>query len=422
MEKVRLGGFGTLMKIAFRNIFRNKRRTAFCLIAVGLAVFLIAFYGSMIAGMLGAMNEAVQIFETGHVRAVSRAFDAEAEAMPVQFPVGEGRPLSELEAAVAAIPGVASVFPRIKTYATLQESVLKHATLWGLRMEGEAKAHHFNLTDRGDGLLEGRYPAPGANECAVGRIFADKTGLGVGDRIPLKTVSAQFSDRIWAPKVVGVFFFDYTAVDRDAIIVDFERLQRLLTMGDAAQQLVVYTDDPALSAPVARQMEELLGADNIAEEWQDNYWVALMNGFMPIYYVVYLVFLVVASFLIVNTVVMIIHERIKEIGMMGSLGMSRREIVTVFFFESVFLAVLGATAGMLAGGVLTAALQNTPINLMGLMGDTFAAMPMGNALYLTFSPALLAQSWLLGVGIATLFTLFPSLKSAFVEPVEALRR
>jgi putative ABC transport system permease protein len=422
MEKVRAGGFGTLMKIAFRNIFRNKRRTAFCLISVGLAVFLIAFYGSMIAGMLGAMNEAVQIFETGHVRAVSRAFDAEAEAMPVQFPVGEGRPLSELEAAVTAIPGVAAVFPRIKTYATLQESVLKHATLWGLRMEGEAKAHHFNLTDRGDGLFDGRYPVPGANECAIGRVFADKTGLGVGDRIPLKTVSAQFSDRIWAPEVVGIFFFDYTAVDRDAIIVDFGRLQRLLTMGDAAQQLVVYTDDPALSVPVARQMEALLGPDNIVEEWQDNYWVALMNGLMPIYYVVYLVFLVVASFLIVNTVVMIIHERIKEIGMMGSLGMSRREIVTVFFFESVFLAVLGATAGMLAGGVLTAALQNTPINLMGVMGDTFAAMPMGNALYLTFSPAHLAQSWLLGVGIATLFTLFPSLKSAFVEPVEALRR
>jgi len=87
----------------------------------------------------------------------------------------------------------------------------------------------------------------------------------------------------------------------------------------------------------------------------------------PIYMVMFLVFIIVASFLIINTVVMIIHERIKEIGMMGCLGMTRGEIVKVFFFESIFLAAFGAFAGILIGGIITGIFSQNPIP-MGICG------------------------------------------------------
>jgi putative ABC transport system permease protein len=130
----------------------------------------------------------------------------------------------------------------------------------------------------------------------------------------------------------------------------------------------------------------------------------------------------VASFLIINTVVMIIHERIKEIGMMGSLGMTRAEIVKVFFFESVFLAAFGALAGVIIGGLITGIGSHFPIRMGDLYGNTFSEMPLSNAIFFTFSPAILLRAWLMGVGVASVFTLIPSLRSAFVEPVEALRR
>ena len=416
------GGTGTLIKIAFRNIWRNKRRTAFCFSAVGIAVFFIVIYSSLIDGMTQSINDIVQIFELGHVRVVSEDYEAEQEYMPVQYPVSDGRSWREMADEIKRIPGVRSVFPRIATMATLQDSTIRHGMLWGLDIAGEMATNHFNLTDRNNGLLEGRYPAPGSNEAAVGRVFAEKTGLGIGDRIPLRTTSAQFADRFWEPVITGIFNFDYIRYDEQFIIVDIERLQRLLVLEEGTQQLVIFAEDTSESGRIAAAVQNMLGQGNVVSEWTDNYWVAVMRMIIPIYTIVFLVFLIVASFLIVNTVVMIIHERIKEIGMMGCLGMSRGEIVKVFFFESLFLAAFGALCGILVGGGLTGLMQNFPIRMGDMYGNTFADMPMSNAIFFQFNYGRLVYAWTLGVVIASLFTLIPSLKSAFVEPVEALRR
>jgi len=422
-NELKQGGTGTLIKIAYRNIWRNKRRTIFCITAVGIAVFFIVIYSSMIDGMIRSIHEVVHVFELGHVKAVSAQYEAEYEYMPVQYPVSDGKSWKELAASIQKIPGVAAVFPRIASLATLQESTIKHAILWGLSIEAEMAANNFNLTDRSDGLLPGgRWPEPGANECAIGRVFAHKTGLSVGDRIPLKTVSAQFSDKIWSPVITGIFNFDYIKVDEQYIIVDIERLQRLLVLEEGTQQLIIYADDEKLSGSITASVQNLLGQDNVVTEWRDNYWVAVMEMITPIYTIVFMIFLIVASFLIINTVVMIIHERIKEIGMMGCLGMTRAEIVKVFFFESVFLAVMGAFAGVIVGGLLTGIGSNYPIRMGDLYGNTFSEMPLGTAIFFQFSPFILFRAWLMGVVVASLFTLIPSLKSAFVEPVEALRR
>ncbi|MCL2802049.1 MAG: ABC transporter permease [Treponema sp.] len=426
--KYRKGGTAALITIAYRNIWRNKRRTIFCFIAVGLAVFFIVVYSSMIEGMVKSINDTVQIYELGHIRAVSSQYDAESEYMPVQFPVAindGGKEITnwnEIAARIKSVPGVNAVFPRITTMATLQDSTIKHAVLWGIDIENEMRQNNFNMTYRTDGLIKGRWPEPGANECVIGHVFAQKSGFEVGDRITFKTISAQFSEKFLSPRITGIFNFDYIKIDEQYIILDFERLQRLLVLDDAAQSIIIYTDDDKKSAAVTAEVQKILGENNIVTDWQDNYWVAMMRMMGPLYTLIFLVFLIVASFLIINTVVMIIHERIKEIGMMGCLGMTRTEIVKVFFFESVFMAAIGALIGVIAGGLIAGVGSFFPFRMGDLYGNTFSEMPMSNAIFFRLSPMILLRSWLLGVVIASLFTLIPSLKSAFVEPVEALRR
>ena len=418
----KIGGTGTLIKIAYRNIWRNMRRTLFCFSAVGIAVLFIVVYSSMIEGMILSINETVQVYEVGHVTVVSAQYEAESEYLPVQYPVADGKNWKELAADIRRIPGVSEVFPRIATMATLQDSTIKHAVLWGLDIENEMAANNFNLTYRNDGLIEGRWPQPGANECAVGRVFSHKSGLTVGDRILFKTISAQYSEKFLRPEIVGVFNFDYIKIDEQYIVMDAERLSNLLVLDGGTQSLVIYADDENMSQSVTAAVQNLLGDGNVVTNWTDNYWVAVMKSASSIYMVVFLVFIIVASFLIINTVVMIIHERIKEIGMMGCLGMKRAEIVTVFFFESIFMAAIGALAGVVIGGAITGLLSNYPIRFMEQFGNTFSEMPMSNAIFFQFSPSILLQAWLMGVVVASIFTLIPSLKSAFVEPVEALRR
>ena len=160
------GGTGTLIKIAYRNIWRNKRRTAFCFSAVGIAVFFIVIYSSLIDGMTQSINDLVQVFEFGHVKVVSADFEAEQELLPVWHPVSGGQSWRELAASIQQeIPEIRAVFPRISTYATLQESTIKHALLWGLDIEREMDVsrggNHFNLTRRNNGLVQGEVPDRG---------------------------------------------------------------------------------------------------------------------------------------------------------------------------------------------------------------------------------------------------------------------
>jgi putative ABC transport system permease protein len=423
----RRGGFLVLVTIAYRNIWRNRRRTLFCIAAAAIAVFFTVFMQAWIAGMINNIEEVVRVFETGHVSVVSARYEAEKEYYPVQFPIGDDgngapTPLAALESRILALDGVRAVVPRIMAYATLEDSTVKHAFLWGIRVAEELALNRFNLTDRTDGLVEGRYPEPDKNECAIGVRMAEKAGLMVGDRVPLKTVSAQFSDKMWSPVITGIFRFDYLKYDEDVILVDFARLQRLLVLGDGTQQLFVYADKASQSRALTNRLKSLLGEDAVVRDWRDNYFVALMQQSTLIFVAIYLVFLIVASFLIVNTVVMIIHERIKEIGMMGSLGMTRREIVQVFFFEAVFLSVLGSFAGSVIGGIITLILSFFPLDFNAFTGGGFKEFPMAGTIALVFDPLILLQGFAFGVAVTSLCTLVPSLKSAFVEPVEALRR
>lgn len=135
--------------------------------------------------------------------------------------------------------------------------------------------------------------------------------------------------------------------------------------------------------------------------------------------VVNIVFMVVASFLIINTVIMVIHERIKEIGMMGALGMTRSEIVKVFFLESLVLSSFGSVLGCILAGVATFVLSLFPFDIGSIMENMLA---MNNTMFVKFSPVIIVQGFLYGLGISALCTIFPSLKSAFIKPVEALRR
>jgi len=421
MHKKTKGGTGSLLKIAFRNIWRNKRRTAFCAAAVGTASLFFVFFQSMQGGIIKCVNDTVQVFETGHIKVVSSEYEAENEYMPVHYPIANGKNWREIASSIQNINGVKAVFPRIVTIATLQENILKHAILWGFDIEAETAINNLNLTNKNNGLTEGRYPKSG-NECAIGTIFARKANLKIGDRLPLKTISAQFSDKVWSPVITGIFNFDFFKYDERVIIADFERLQRLLTMNEGTQQLVIFVDDEKQSPLIAAKVQDLLGNESVVTDWNDNIWIVVQKMQEYMYMIIYLVFLIIASFLIINTMVMIVHERIKETGIMGSLGMTRAEIVSVFFFESLFLAGFGALCGVVIGGIITGILSRFPLRLSELYGNTYSETPIGNTVFFQFSFYRLFISWITGVVVASLFTLIPSLRSAFIEPVEALRK
>ncbi|HBD94911.1 MAG: hypothetical protein A2015_07595 [Spirochaetes bacterium GWF1_31_7] len=422
--KTKRGGLGYMIKIAYRNIYRNKRRSVLCMTAIGLAVFFIVFMMGWIMGMYDSVVKTVLTFETGHVQVFTKEYFAKEDFIPVQYPVEfENGSVDEFIDEIGKIPGVKAVLPRIASYTTLTDSKVKHAVLWGLHIQKEFETNVFNLKEKSNGLIKGRYPLENENACAIGRKMAEKMGVTIGDSIPLKAVSSQFSDKFWNPEIVGIFDFDYGSVDTLYIIVPYERLQKILSLRNKAQKIILYLDNPEDSEIVKSAITELIAkkgnSDVIVKKWQEHQFIDMFKQMASIYVIVFLVFIIVASFLIVNTVLMMIHERIKEIGMMGALGMTRLEIMSVFFFEAVLLSILGSFFGILVGGVVSYAMSLYPIDVVSLSGGM--EMSISNTIFVKFSWLYLLLSFIFGVFVSSVCTLFPSMKSAFIEPVEALR-
>jgi len=204
--------------------------------------------------------------------------------------------------------------------------------------------------------------------------------------------------------------------------MDIDKLSQVLVLEGGSQQIAVFADKPEQSYKLAAEIKPFFNATDVISVWQDNYWVALMRQSMFGMYIVYIVFQIVASFLIINTVLMIIYERIKEIGMMGALGLRRGEIIAVFFLEAVILSVLGSIAGCALGALSTGIASLFPMPLDAFTGGGLKQYPMSGTLFVMFSPKIIFGAFIFGVVVSSLCTLIPSLKSAFIEPVEALRR
>ncbi|HOJ64409.1 MAG TPA: ABC transporter permease [Spirochaetota bacterium] len=412
----------SLITIAYRNIFRNLRRSIFCIIAIAVAVFFIVIMISFVNGMLRSYSYTLRTYEIGDILINSKDFENKKEFYPLQFAIETEEDLETIVKKIESIKGVKSVNLRITAIATLTNSNVKHAVIWGVDFEKEASTNFLNQKTKSNGLLkDSKIPDPNKNECLIGYRLAKKIGLNIGDKLQMKIVSSQYSDKFFMPKVVGMFDFDFLSYDNNYIIVPIDKLQKVANLQGQTQQIFVFLENPEDSSKIIKEIENIFNKEKtLIKEWKKNYWVTMLQQVNIIYSIIYIVFIIVASFLIVNTIIMVIHERIKEIGMMGALGMKRGEIVGLFFLEAVILSKIGSLIGIILGGIVTGILQNFPISVEQMTGGI--ELPISNTIYISFSFIYLIEAFFFGIVVSSICTIFPSLKSAFIEPVEALRR
>ena len=116
---------------------------------------------------------------------------------------------------------------------------------------------------------------------------------------------------------------------------------------------------------------------------------------------------------------MVIYERIREIGVMGSLGMTRFEIVILFLFEGIILGIIGSILGTIFGGIIVKIFTYFPFNFEKMTGGFNWA---SNTIYFSFSWIAIFKALVFGIIVTTICSFLASLKAAFIEPIEALRR
>jgi putative ABC transport system permease protein len=406
-----------LIKLAFKNIFRNKRRTFLTITAVFFATFLVVMFKSFIGGLWGSTINNVIMLETGHIKVAHKKYLEKEKTQPLEYYIADaGELIDQLE----KLDNVDFATPRIKTSAMLNINDKNYySQLLGIAPEKEKR---FNVMH--EKIVEGEYLSSDSEGILVGSGFAEKFGLhtGSGQRITFLCPTVYNSVSIKSFEITGIFSYGIKSLDERLLVAPIARVQDLVKMGDGTSEILILLDDIEKSLAVEDKVNAILPAEYTAKAWenQENYFNMIRIA-TQIYNVVYFFFLLLASFVIINTILISVYEREREIGALTALGMSQGEVLGLFVTEAGILSIIGSLLGSLSGGLISFILSKVGINTLALFGDTMSDMNISNVIYLRAEWGTVIFSFVFGFLVSIIFASIPALKAVKVDPIRALR-
>jgi len=414
---------GSTVRIAWRNLGRNKRRTLLAVGAIALGQLTLVFVNGMMAGSFHDMLETITGPLVGHVqihhpewreeRAVDLYVDNLAQAM------------SELE----ALPEVESVSPRIYAPALVasgepgeEPADAEPAMLLGVDVDNESHK---------GGVLASLDAAelPGERAVVVGKVLANRLDLKAGQHL---AVIGQDADGFPASDLFTIQAIIESNVDivkTMGVVMSFADAGRFLAMPDQAHEIIVqggdYREAQALAGrvsalPAFGQLEVLSWREAAPELVR----MIDIKGWMDVIFLAIL--FVAAAAGIANTAMMSTFERTHEFGMLLAVGTRPGRVVGMVLIESVILGLVGVTVGSILGSAIVLITSQTGINYAALGG--ISAEDIGYAgvsFSYTIFPRLELRHIVYGLCAVTLTSLLASLwpasLAARLEPAEAMR-
>ncbi|THB63357.1 MAG: ABC transporter permease [Spirochaetaceae bacterium] len=404
------------IKLAFRNIFRNKRRSIFSILAISIAALTITFLFSLLEGIKADIRNNAWNYETGQVRIRNTEYDRYEYLYPVQYTVEQ---LDRLVEILDSNQEVKAISPRIRIPGVVFKGSQQYATM-GLGLD---LAREQEFQDMSKILSEGRLPAERSREAAIGVALARDLGVGIGDSVTFLTQTKYRSANAFTVDIVGILAFPVAVLNQRSWIIPLSTAAGYMRMDNEASEVLVKTISGNPVDTAAQINEAMIEAG--VEKLHAESWTKISAGYSYlqfagiVYQFIALIFFLLAATVVISTTMMVVHERTKEIGTLAALGMSSKEIVRLFFAEACMLGFAGAAIGVLLGAAVT-----LPTSILGIdFGASMDMVDMG--ISSIFYPALNLRSTVFVfffAWIVTMATTWPSARGAAkLKPVEALR-
>jgi ABC-type lipoprotein release transport system permease subunit len=399
-----------LYKMAFRNLGRNRRRSFFSALALAIGMALILLMAGVITGeMRDAMSLSIRL-QTGHLQVQSKTYDQTKNSLAWEDLVANP---DQIVAQIAALPPVQVATPRLYASAIFEMSDRSV----GVQVYGVDPPSAANAPFR-DGIVSGQFLTADDREgVLIGQSLADKLGLKAGDQVNLlvNTANGDVSEQ---PFIIrGIFTTHTPGYDESTLLMPLSKAQAITGAENHASAVFVLLKDQDQTAAVAAALK--------SDQYQVKTWQQ-MNEFMLQYEqmanayigVLYLIVLIITATVIVNTLIMAVFERTREIGILAAIGMRGGRIMALFFAESSLLALGGIIMGFVLGGALVAYASRYGFYI-GNFGAT--GIMLGERLYAYLTMSDVINLTLMALIVTLLAALYPAILAARMEPVEALR-
>ena len=416
-----------LWNLAKKNLSRSKIRTSVSIIAIAFAIFAVVFARGLISGVLESFFENHIHYKAGHIRVIDKEYRLKERLMSLNYTLdgfnGEG--YKEMSEKIKSVEGVEQVVPRLKFAAMVSlEDELVGMMGWGIDPLEEEK---FMRIDKN--IIEGRMVQEGNKEVVMGAGLLKKIGREVGEKVTILYSTPFGSFKGSTFQIVGKYQSDIQGMNDKLFFLPLGQAQRILEMPGEVTELLLITSDHHKAASVLPGLNELFSREDesgkyLMQLWNKDYeLIELFDFAVKMYNSIYVFIIILACFVLVNTLIMIVNERTREIGMMSALGLKSREILYLFTIEGAIIGIIGSALGAVMGGIITRVFSVVGIDYSAAFEGVDSTVWLMSPIYYTvFSLENLVFCFTLGVVIVTIACIIPARKAAKLEPTEALRQ
>jgi ABC-type lipoprotein release transport system permease subunit len=402
------------LRLAWRNVWRQRRRTFLIAIGMGVTMSMLIFYDGLIGGFEQAIyGNAIQLLG-GNVQVHAPGYNEKAGRKPLL-------PLADPDAVVKAAeahPDVVVASKRIVTggLVTNREGAFA-VSIIGVEVEKESK-----ITPVAETITQGRYlNSDDGDMIVIGQGLATAMDVKVGDRITLVGNSKNEQSRQRTMTVVGIYDVGVPTVEKTMIYMSLGEAQQLYGLSGQVTEVVVSLKQIGQEAGVIAAINKAAPGYEV-ESWETGIpdlkqTMDMKTGVMSVFGV-FMIGIVAIG--ILNLLMMAVFERTREIGIIGALGLKPREITFLFLLEGILIGLMGAVVGAALG-----TLFNGIFSVVGFDYTQFADLTEYTALisgriYTQLVPMKILQHAVTVAIISAIAALYPATEASRREPAEAL--
>lgn len=401
-------------KIAWRNVWRNKGRTFVVIGAVTLGIWALIFLLGFVRGIInGYIQDAIR-HQTSHLQIHQPDFLQDKE---IQFAIPHADSLVQVISASSQVTAVSS---RILVNAMVSTA---HGAR-GLQITGVNPVREAQVTGMDEMIVDGSFfEGEGSQEIVLSKRVAEKLQTGIRKKIVVTFQNTDYEITTAAFRVIGIFESGNKRIDESiAFIRSTDMLPITGLPEDAAHEIAIFLGNidstEIMQVHFSAMMPDLM-IRTFREISPD---LDLFDSQIRINMIIMTAIIMLALiFGIINTMLMAVLERIRELGMLMAIGMTRIRVFMMIVWETVFVASIGAPIGMLLGYMTIRSLHRTGIDL-SMWAQGLEEFGMSTIV----RPELEQEAYIL-VAVAIVITallaaIYPSIKATRLRPVEALRK
>jgi putative ABC transport system permease protein len=401
-----------IVKIAFRNIFRHRWRSALTCLMMAGGCFLFAIFLGIADGSYDNLIDMFTRDHTGHIQIHAPGYlDKPSIYKVIDDPDAVG-------ATIGKIKHVQSWAPRVLTPAL---AFVGNRTT-GTQVMGVDPKREASTTRLARKVTEGRFLSEDPrNEVVVSKGLAKSLHAGLGDKVALIAQGADGSVANGLFTIVGVMGSEESMYGITNCYLNINTAREFLSMGDQAQEIAVVLDDHNYSREVASAMRKVLADEHLSvEPWQvvESQFYRAMQADLKGNWISIMVITLIMAVGVLNTILMVILERTREYGILKAMGTRPYQIFTLIVLETLFLAVIASIIGTIAGASMNAVLAvhgivlDNPIEWGGMYFDTITSK---NTMQAMLMPGIVV------LATAVVVSIWPAVRAARIVPVRAIR-